>query len=69
MEVSGPYDYETNLLYALFLMNVGRTTDAHVHVERAMRAEPLLLRPVTFMAAVHEMRVLCMVSSRSLDDA
>jgi DNA-binding winged helix-turn-helix (wHTH) protein/Flp pilus assembly protein TadD len=56
VEISGPHDYDANLLYALFLMNVGRTTDAGAHIERAMRAEPLLLRPVTFMAALHEMR-------------
>jgi DNA-binding winged helix-turn-helix (wHTH) protein/Tfp pilus assembly protein PilF len=56
VEIAGPYDYDANLLYGLFLMNVGRTADARAHVERAMRAEPLLLRPVTFMAALHEMR-------------
>lgn len=56
VEIAGPYDYDANLLYALFLMNVGRATEARAYVERAMRAEPLLLRPVTFMAALHEMR-------------
>jgi DNA-binding winged helix-turn-helix (wHTH) protein/Tfp pilus assembly protein PilF len=56
VELAGPYDYDANLLYALFLMNVGRGTEARAYVERAMRAEPLLLRPVTFMAALHEMR-------------
>ena len=55
-ELAGPYDYDTNLLYAMFLMNVGRPTDALPYEERAMRAEPLLMRPVTFMAALHEMR-------------
>src|SRR5690606_27513917 len=55
VEIAGPYDYDANLLYALFLMNVGRATEARTYVERAMRAEPLLLRPVTFMAALHEM--------------
>jgi DNA-binding winged helix-turn-helix (wHTH) protein len=56
VEIAGPYDYDANLLYALFLMNVGRTAEASSYAERAMRAEPLLLRPVTFMAALHEMR-------------
>lgn len=56
VEIAGPYDYDSNLLYTLFLMNVGRTTEATAYAERAMRAEPLLLRPVTFMAALHEMR-------------
>ena len=56
VEIGGPYDYDANLLYALFLMNVGRAAEATAYVERAMRAEPLLLRPVTFMAALHEMR-------------
>ena len=56
VELAGPYDYDANLLYALFLMNVGRAVEARAYVERAMRAEPLLLRPVTFMAALHEMR-------------
>jgi DNA-binding winged helix-turn-helix (wHTH) protein/tetratricopeptide (TPR) repeat protein len=55
-EIAGPFDYDTNHLYALFLMNVGRPTEARAYVERALRAEPLLLRPVTFMAALHEMR-------------
>jgi tetratricopeptide (TPR) repeat protein len=56
VEIAGPYDYDANLLYALFLMNVGRATGARAYIERAMRAEPLLLRPVTFMAAIEEMR-------------
>jgi len=56
VEIAGPYDYDANLLYALFLMNVGRATEARGYVERAMRAEPLLLRPITFMAALHEMQ-------------
>ena len=56
VEIAGPYDYDANLLYALFLMNVGRAGEARGYVERAMRAEPLLLRPITFMAALHEMR-------------
>jgi Flp pilus assembly protein TadD len=56
VDIAGPYDYDANLLYALFLMNVGRTADASAYIERAMHAEPLLLRPVTFMAALHEMR-------------
>ena len=56
VEIAGPFDYDTNHLYALFLMNVGRPTEARAYVERALRAEPLLLRPVTFMAALHEMR-------------
>jgi DNA-binding winged helix-turn-helix (wHTH) protein len=56
VEIAGPYDYDANLLYALFLMNVGRTAEARGYAERARRAEPLLLRPVTFMAALHEMR-------------
>src|SRR5690606_32103947 len=56
VEIAGPYDYDANLHYALFLMNVGRATEARTYVERAMRAEPLLLRPVTCMTALHEMR-------------
>ena len=55
VEIAGPFDYDTNHLYALFLMNVGRPTEARAYVERALRAEPLLLRPVTFMAALDEM--------------
>ncbi|HVJ29028.1 MAG TPA: winged helix-turn-helix domain-containing protein, partial [Gammaproteobacteria bacterium] len=47
VEIGGPYDYDANLSYALFLMNVGRAAEATAYVERAMRAEPLLLRPVT----------------------
>jgi hypothetical protein len=39
----------------LFLMNVGRSTDAIRYEERAMHAEPLLLRPVTLRAALYEM--------------
>ena len=54
--LAGPYDYDTNLIYALFLMNVGRPSEAIPYTERAMRAEPLLMRPVTFMAALYEMR-------------
>jgi hypothetical protein len=56
VELSGPYDYDANLLYAWFLMNVGRASEAIPYVERAMRAEPLLMRPVVFLAALHEMR-------------
>jgi DNA-binding winged helix-turn-helix (wHTH) protein/Tfp pilus assembly protein PilF len=56
VEIGGPYDYDANLLYALFLMNVGRTAEATAFAERARRDEPLLLRPVTFIAALHEMR-------------
>jgi TolB-like protein/DNA-binding winged helix-turn-helix (wHTH) protein len=55
VDLAGPYDYEANLLYAWFLMNVGRATAAIPYEERAMRAEPLLLRPVTLRAALHEM--------------
>jgi DNA-binding winged helix-turn-helix (wHTH) protein len=55
VELAGPYDYESNLLYAWFLMNVGRVTEAIPYEERAVRAEPLLLRPVTLRAALHEM--------------
>jgi TolB-like protein/DNA-binding winged helix-turn-helix (wHTH) protein/Tfp pilus assembly protein PilF len=56
VELAGPYDYDANFLYGLFLMNVGRPREAIPYEERAMRAEPLLLRPVTFLAALHEMR-------------
>ena len=56
VDLAGPYDYDANFLYALFLMNVGRVTDAIPYEERAARAEPLLLRPVTFLAAIYEMR-------------
>ena len=35
--------------------NVGRASEAIVYEERAMRAEPLLMRP-EFLAALHEMR-------------
>src|SRR5512143_14386 len=43
VELAGPYDYDANLIYALFLMNVGRPSDAIPYEERAMRAEPLLM--------------------------
>jgi tetratricopeptide (TPR) repeat protein len=56
MELAGPNDYDANFLYALFLMNVGRPGAAIPYEERAMRAEPLLMRPVAFLAALHEMR-------------
>jgi TolB-like protein/DNA-binding winged helix-turn-helix (wHTH) protein len=56
VELAGPYDYDANFLYAWFLMNVGRVTEAIPYEERAVRAEPLLLRPVTFLAALYEMR-------------
>ena len=56
VELAGPYDYEANLHYAWFLMNVGRASEAVRYDERAMRAEPLLMRPVAFRAALHEMR-------------
>jgi TolB-like protein/DNA-binding winged helix-turn-helix (wHTH) protein/Tfp pilus assembly protein PilF len=56
VELAGPYDYDANFLYAWFLMNVGRVRDAIPYEERAVRAEPLLLRPVTFLAALYEMR-------------
>jgi TolB-like protein/DNA-binding winged helix-turn-helix (wHTH) protein len=55
VELAGPYDYDSNLQYAGFLMNVGRATEAIRYEERAMRAEPLLLRPVTLRAALYEM--------------
>ena len=55
-ELAGAYDYDANLTYAQFLMNVGRPTEAIPYVQHAMRAEPLLMRPVTFMAALYEMR-------------
>lgn len=56
VELAGPYNYDASLLYATFLMNVGRVSEAVPYVERAMRAEPLLLRPVVFRAALHEAR-------------
>jgi DNA-binding winged helix-turn-helix (wHTH) protein/Tfp pilus assembly protein PilF len=56
VELAGPYNYDSNMLYATFLMNVGRVRDAVPYVERAMRAEPLLLRPVVFRAALHEVQ-------------
>ena len=54
--LAGPYDYDANFHYAWFLTNVGRASEAIVYEERAMRAEPLLMRPVTFLAAIYEMR-------------
>jgi TolB-like protein/DNA-binding winged helix-turn-helix (wHTH) protein len=56
VELAGPYDYDANLIYALFLMNVGRVSEAIPYEERAVHAEPLLLRPVAFLAALYEMR-------------
>ena len=56
VQLAGPTDYDTNLHYGWFLMNVGRAHDAVLYIERAMRAEPLLLRPVTFRAALFEMQ-------------
>ena len=37
-------------------MNVGRISEAIPYEDRAMRAEPRLLRPVTLRAATHEIR-------------
>jgi tetratricopeptide (TPR) repeat protein len=56
VELAGQDDYESNFLYAWFLMNVGRISEAIPYEDRAMRAEPRLLRPVTLRAAAHEMR-------------
>jgi DNA-binding winged helix-turn-helix (wHTH) protein/Tfp pilus assembly protein PilF len=56
VELAGKDDYESNFLYAWFLMNVGRIAEAIPYEDRAMRAEPRLLRPVTLRAAAHEMR-------------
>jgi TolB-like protein/Tfp pilus assembly protein PilF len=56
VELAGPYDYDANFHYAWFLINVGRTTEAIPYEERAMHAEPLLMRPVAFRAALYEMR-------------
>jgi DNA-binding winged helix-turn-helix (wHTH) protein/tetratricopeptide (TPR) repeat protein len=56
VELAGEHDYESNFLYAWFLMNVGRISEAIPYEDRAMRAEPRLLRPVTLRAAAHEMR-------------
>jgi DNA-binding winged helix-turn-helix (wHTH) protein/Flp pilus assembly protein TadD len=62
VELAGPDDYDANLQYAWFLMNVGRITEAIPYEERAMRAEPRLMRPVALRAALYEM-------SGELDDA
>lgn len=59
VELAGPYDFDANFRYAWFLVNVGRVTEAIPYEERAMRAEPLLMRPVAFLAALHEMRGDC----------
>jgi TolB-like protein/DNA-binding winged helix-turn-helix (wHTH) protein len=56
VELAGPYDYESNLFYAWFLMNVGRPGEAIPYEERAKRAEPLLMRPVALLAMLYEMR-------------
>jgi len=56
LELAGPRDYEANLQYAWFLMNVGRASEAMQYEERAMRAEPTLMRPVALRAALYEMR-------------
>jgi TolB-like protein/DNA-binding winged helix-turn-helix (wHTH) protein len=56
VELAGPYDYDANFFYAWFLMNVGRASEAIPYDERAMRAEPLLMRPVALRAALSEMR-------------
>jgi TolB-like protein/DNA-binding winged helix-turn-helix (wHTH) protein len=56
VELAGPYDYDANFFYAWFLMNVGRASEAIPYDERAMRAEPLLMRPVALRAALAEMR-------------
>lgn len=56
LQLAGPHDYEANLQYAWFLMNVGRASEAMQYEERAMRAEPTLMRPVALRAALYEMR-------------
>ena len=38
LTLAGPRDYEANLQYAWFLMNVGRASEAMQYEERAMRA-------------------------------
>ena len=56
VELAGPGDYDANFHYAWFLANVGRVSEAIPYAERAMRAEPTLMRPVAFRAALHEMQ-------------
>ncbi|MEJ0098766.1 MAG: tetratricopeptide repeat protein [Pseudomonadota bacterium] len=55
LQLAGPGDYEANLEYAWFLMNVGRVREATPYEERAMRIEPSLMRPVALRAALYEM--------------
>jgi tetratricopeptide (TPR) repeat protein len=56
LTLAGPDDYAGNLQYAWFLMNVGRASEAVPYEERAMRAEPALMRPVALRAALYEMQ-------------
>jgi TolB-like protein len=50
-----PFDFDANNFQAWFFMNVGRPRDAIPYMQRAVRAEPLLLRPVPGLAAVYDM--------------
>jgi len=49
-----PADFEANLYYGIFLLNVGRPQDAIEHFRRAARAEPLLFNPVSLIAFTHD---------------
>ena len=57
-----PNDYETNLFYGYFLMDVGRSTEAIVVNKLAVKSEPLFIRPIGSLGLSHEM-------SGNLEDA
>ena len=54
-ELAPPFDFDANLFQAWFFLNVGRPRDAIPYLQRAVRAEPLLLRPVAVLAATYDM--------------
>jgi TolB-like protein/DNA-binding winged helix-turn-helix (wHTH) protein len=54
-ELAPPFDFDANLFQAWFFLNIGRPRDAIPYLERAIRAEPLLLRPVAVLASAYDM--------------
>jgi serine/threonine-protein kinase len=55
VELAPPFDFDANLFQAWFFLNVGRPRDAIPYLQRAVRAEPLLLRPAAILAAAYDM--------------
>jgi len=55
IDLAPPFDFDANLFQAWFFLNVGRPREAMPYLQRAMRAEPLLLRPVAVLASTYDM--------------